>query len=470
MTMERPNLSPSEYLLRRLSVVDAMADSGIALFLGNSNVPMNYAENHYWFKQDASFRYLFGVDVPGCAGVIDTDTGNATLFAPQPSVESAIWEGAPLSTGALGRIADVKEVLDISLLPSRIRDAAQGGRQVHYLPPYRDSTLLELSRLLGLSTEHVGQDASIPLIRTLVQLREVKSDAEIAEIEWALEVTCRMHMEAMRQTRPGVHERDIVATMEAELRRSRMTIAYPPIFTCRGDVLHSRSWDNQLQAGQLVVNDSGACSHEGYASDITRTIPVSGRFTREQRDIYQIVLNAQAAAIDAARPGMKYADVHRIAAMEIAASMTGLGFFRGDPADVVATGAYAICFPHGVGHQMGLDVHDMEAFGEDHVGYDGSTSRSAMFGLSHLRMAKPLKPGMVVTVEPGIYFIAPLVHQWKAEGRFADLINYQRFEEYLGFGGIRIEDDVLVTRDGSRVLGPKIPKSCADVEDVMNSS
>jgi Xaa-Pro aminopeptidase/Xaa-Pro dipeptidase len=329
---------------------------------------------------------------------------------------------------------------------------------------------MALSGLMGLPAEHVGEEASLALIQACVQLRELKSQSELAEIERALAVTHRMHLAAMRRTRPGIRERDVVAAMESELRRSGMTIAYPPIFTSHGEVLHSKSWDNELAEGQLVVNDSGACSREGYASDITRTLPVSGRFTTRQREIYEIVLGAQAAAINAARPGVKYAQVHETAATVIARGMKALDFFRGDPAEVVASGAYAICFPHGVGHQMGLDVHDMESLGEDRVGYDASVARSGTFGPNHLRMAKALRPGMVVTVEPGIYFMGPLVRQWKAEGRFTHLINYERFEEYLGFGGIRIEDDIVITRDGCETLGPAIPKSCEDVEDAMNSS
>ena len=301
----------------------------------------------------------------------------------------------------------------------------------------------------------------------MIALREIKSDVEIAEIESALAVTRDMHVAAMKQVRPGTFEYQAVAAMEGIMRSHDLQNAYPMIFSRSGEILHNRDHKNRLQQGDLVVNDSGSSSALGYASDITRTFPVGGRFSERQRALYEIVLAAQQLAIDAMRPGVHYLDVHKLAATHMAAALSELGFFRGTPQQIVESGAYAICFPHGLGHQLGLDVHDMEGLGETRVGYDASVSRSDLFGLRNLRLAKPLRAGMVVTVEPGLYFIPVLIRRWQAEGRHSELINYEKFIEYIDFGGIRIEDDVLVTATGARVLGPAIPKSCADIEALM---
>ena len=244
---------------------------------------------------------------------------------------------------------------------------------------------------------------------------------------------------------------------------------YIPIFSKRGEILHNHTYDNRLQQGDLIVNDSGAASPLDYVSDITRTIPVGGRFSQRQREVYEIVLDAQQRCIAAIRPGLAFADLHRNAAVQMIRGLCGLGLFRGDPDAIVDSGAYALCFPHGLGHQLGLDVHDMESYGEDLVGYDGAHRRSALFGMRSLRLAKPLRAGMVVTVEPGLYFIPLLIARWESQGLHREYIDYARFAAYLDFGGIRIEDNVLVTETGSRILGPTIPKTCAEVEEIMSA-
>lgn len=458
--------SASTYQQRRQSLAAACGD-GLLLFLGNVEASMNYHDNVYPFVQDSSFRYYFGLAEAGLAGVIDAASGKATLFGNDPDVADIVWTG-PLPTLA-ERAARVgaDAARPYAELASVLRAAVAAGRAVHYLAPYRGETVLELARLFECTPEAARAGKSDALTHAVVAQREIKSDEEVAEMEAALAVTRDMHLAAMRTTRAGVVEHEVVGQMEGIVRRHDWQLAYPSIFSRRGEVLHNHHHDQVLAVGDLVVNDTGATSGGGYASDITRTLPVGGRFSPRQREIYDTVLAMQLAAIDAMRPGVPYLEVHKLAARVMVERMSALGFFMGKPDEVVESGAYAIAFPHGLGHQIGMDVHDMEGLGEDLVGYGEGTARSPLFGLGYLRLGKPLKAGMVVTVEPGVYFIPALIEAWQREGRHAQYINYERFMEYRDFGGVRIEDDVLVTADGARVLGEAIPKTADEVEAAM---
>ncbi|MGS0742836.1 aminopeptidase P family protein [Glaciimonas sp. GG7] len=441
--------------------------SGLLLIPGNSHASMNYPHNHYWFRQDSSFSYFFGLNDADLIGVIDIDGGRDILFGDDPDIDEVVWTGQQPSLAERAATVGVVTAKPVGALKDIIAEARSQQRTIHYLPPYRGESILALSRLLDCTPEQVRAGISPGLIAAIISLREIKSEEEIAEIERALTITKEMHVAAMRQTKPGKYEYEVVGTIEGIMRSHDLHGAYPVIFTQHGEILHSRDHREQLVAGTLVVNDSGVSSSLGYASDITRTIPVGGKFSPRQRAIYDIVLAAQQRAIAAIAPGVAYLAIHKLAALVIVKGLSALGFFKGDPQQVVDSGAYAMCFPHGLGHQMGLDVHDMEGLGEMAVGYDASVSRSNLFGMRNLRLAKPLRTGMVLTVEPGIYFIPELIKRWRSEGRHADLINYARFAEYMDFGGIRIEDNVLVTATGARVLGPAIPKTCEEVEVVM---
>ncbi|AIY41090.1 Xaa-Pro aminopeptidase [Collimonas arenae] len=441
--------------------------SGLLLFPGNVDVSINYLHNHYWFRQDSSFSYFFGLNQPGLAGLIDIEADADIVFGNDASLDDMIWDGPQDSLAQRVQAAGVDRVQPYSALAEVVAQARRQGRTIHYLPPYRGETILELAALLDCTAEECRAGASESLMAAVIALREIKSEAEIAEIESALSVTRDMHIAAMQLAKADTFEYQVVAAMEGIMRSHDLQNAYPMIFSRSGEILHNRDHHNRLQAGDLVVNDSGASSALGYASDITRTFPVGGRFSERQRSLYEIVLAAQLFAIGLMRPGISYLEVHKQAARHMVAAMSELGFFHGTPEQVVDSGAYAICFPHGLGHQMGLDVHDMEGLGEIRVGYDASVSRSELFGLRNLRLAKPLQAGMVVTVEPGMYFIPALIKRWQAEARHSTLINYEKFGEYLDFGGIRIEDDVLVTSTGARVLGPAIPKTCAEIETLM---
>jgi Xaa-Pro aminopeptidase len=332
---------------------------------------------------------------------------------------------------------------------------------VHFLPPYRGETRLALAAWLGLADAQLDAAASRTLARAVIALRAVKTTAEISEIENALHVTHDMHLLAMRLSRPGVVEQEVVGAMEGLALAHGRRLAYPSIFTSRGEILHNHDHSVRLAGGEMIVNDTGANSPIGYASDITRTIPVGGRFQGLQAELYDLVLDAQTKAIAA--------DIHELACETMVAGMVDLGFMRGNPREAVQAGAHAIFFQCGTGHMMGLDVHDMEGLGEDAVGYGEGYRRSTLFGHKSLRLARPLQPGFVVTIEPGVYVNRWLTERWKAEGRHAAFIDYAMFEKHAAFGGIRIEDDVLVTHDGRRELGPHIARSRADVEAVCQS-
>lgn len=356
------------------------------------------------------------------------------------------------------------ETMPSAGLAEVLKAALKQGRRIHYLPQYRPENVLRLHEMLAISATEVRRDVSDELIRAVVRQRSVKSQAEVAQIEQALEICHAMQTAAMQAVRPGVVERRIVALMEGLVIERGARLSFPTIFTVHGETLHNHDHGNVMQEGDIVINDSGAESPLHYAGDITRTIPVSGRFTPQQRDIYTIVLNAQAAAIAAIRPCVLFRDVHLLACEVLAAGLKDLGLMRGDPRQAVAAGAHALFFQCGLGHMLGLDVHDMEGLGEDYVGYTEAIRRSSQFGLQSLRLARTLEAGFVVTVEPGLYFIPQLIDQWRAERRLEEFIEYEAVERFRGFGGVRIEDDVLVTENGCRVLGPTIPRTIEEVE------
>ncbi|MGD9489099.1 MAG: aminopeptidase P family protein [Calditrichaceae bacterium] len=442
--------------------------SGVLLFLGNDESPMNYPDNAYTFRQDSSFLYYWGLESPGLAAVIDLDENREILFGYDFTVDDTVWMGPQPSLTDRAALAGVKEAKPSTKLDEYIRGAIKSGRRVHFLPPYRAENRLRLSKLTGIRPDTLNHYVSEELIRAVVGQRSVKADEETEQIEKAHDIAYQMQTTAMKMTRPGLYERDIVGAMTGIANAMGSGISFPVIFSIHGETLHNHHHENKMSDGNLVVNDSGAESILHYASDITRTFPVNGKFSERQKEIYSIVLNAQMSAIDAIRPGVLYRDVHLMAAKVIAGGLKDLGLMKGDTDEAVKNGAHALFFPHGLGHMMGLDVHDMEDLGENYVGYDESVTRSKQFGLAYLRLAKKLIAGNVLTVEPGIYFIPELIRQWKAEKKLVKFLNYDKIESYIGFGGIRIEDDVLVTESGRRVFGKPIPKTIDEVEAAVS--
>lgn len=454
---------PSTFQQRRAHLLDRLG-TGLVLLLGNEMSAMNYAANHYPFRQDGSFRYYTGLDVPNLAVVMDAEAGTATLYGHDPTMDDVVWTGPVPSIEERAARAGIADTASPDALAGDLEEARAAGRTVHVLPPYRPRHLLRLAGLLDVAAEAVEAHVSEPLTRAVIAQREIKTEEEVAEIEKALAITRDMHVSAMRAARPGATEEEVAAQVEAAAARHGSHPSFPIILSVRGEVFHNHARDVALEEGDLALCDAGGVARSGYAGDVTRVTPVGGHFDSAQRDVYEVVLEAQQLAIRAVRPGVTYRDVHLLAARQMTEGMKALGFMKGDVDEAVAAGAHAVFFQHGLGHMMGLDVHDMEALGEDRVGYDDHVQRSDQFGLNFLRLGKTLKPGFVLTVEPGIYFIPQLLDQWQAEGKHADFVDYDRFAEFAGFGGIRIEDDVLVTEENGRILGPGIPKEVDEVE------
>jgi Xaa-Pro dipeptidase len=453
---------PEIYRQRR-NQLRKKSESGVVLWMGHVLQSRNFADETYPFRQNSHFLYYTGLSQPDLAVLSFPEKDHDILFARPEDIDDIVWSGSHPSPIDLAHAAGIEEVKDIGRLEDYAKKLLNHGTKIHYLPPYQYSSLFRISKLLKVGTARVAAKASRPLMEQVAIQRSTKSDEEITEIEEALEVTDRMHRACMAAARPGKRESELSAAIQAiALSRSRQQ-AFTPIVTVRGEVLHNHSYDNILVKGQLLLNDSGAESAKYYASDITRTFPVSGRFTKLQAEIYQIVLRMQLGAIDMIEPGVSYRDVHLHACRLLAEDLRSVGLMRGNPSDAVEAGAHALFFPHGIGHMMGLDVHDMEDLG-DIVGYVKREKRSGQFGLKFLRLSRPLEPGFVLTVEPGIYFIPALMDRWLGEGRHKEFINYGKLESFRKFGGIRIEDNILVTPTGSRVLGPGIPKTIRDVE------
>lgn len=461
---------PKEIYSERRSKLRAKLHSGMALFLGNFEVPMNYRSNTYRFRQDSTFLYFFGLNQPDLAAIIDFEQGVDAIYGNDVDIEDVIWMGSQPSLKDRAAEVGVVATHPLSELQNAVTSALKKGRKVHFLPPYRHENMIVIGDLLGVTTSKLSNYVSVDLIKAVVSLRSIKDIYEIAEIDRACEVGYQMHVAAMRMCKPGVYEREIAGAIEGISLSAGGGVSFPVILSQHGEILHNHHHGNMLEAGRLMIVDSGAETALGYASDFTRVTPVGGKFTSKQKDVYNIVLAANNLATSMARPGIKYQEVHLAAARTIAEGLTALGLMKGNVDDAVRNGAHALFFPHGLGHMMGLDVHDMEDYGENYVGYDEETSRIDQFGTAYLRLGRRLEPGFVLTNEPGIYFIPALVQKWKEEKINESFINFAKVEEYLDFGGIRLEDDLLITDKGSRLLGTKrVPITVEEVEETVNS-
>lgn len=465
------------YVSRRRALVERMrgehADNpGIVLLLGNEESPMNYAANPYPFRQDSTFLYFTGIDQPGLALIIDLSTGAATLYGDNPTLDTVVWTGPQPSIRDRAETSGIGDVAPSSAVASDVEEAVDTGRPVHVLPPYRDTHRVTLQRLLPSDESMVNgaPAASNALIRAVVEQRSTKTSAEIQQLEEAVATTKTMHETAMRMAAPGRTEQDIAAYLEGLARSGGGELSFPITCSVRGEVLHNHHYVNPLLEEDLLLVDTGATSGMHYAADVTRVTPVSGTFTPRQRDVYAAVLDAQRTAIDACTAGTPFIDVHTTAARVLTEHLIEMNLMRGPAEDAVAAGAHALFFPHGLGHMLGLDVHDMENLGEDVVGYDDEVQRSDQFGLNALRLGRALEPDFVVTVEPGCYFIPQLIGRWQEDGRHDAFINYDQVQDFVGFGGIRIEDDVHVTQDGPAILGSPIAKSIEAVEALAGTA
>lgn len=459
--------SRETYIARRQQLRQKITN-GIVLLLGNVDSPMNYADNTYYFRQDSSFLYFFGLDFQNLAAVLDVDSGEDTIFGDDVSIEDIIWMGPQIALKEKADRVGVIRTEPFKNLETVIGKAIRSGRKIHFLPPYRAENKLLLNELLGISVSKQKAYASLELIKAVISLRSVKEVQEIDEIRKACAVGHQMHVAAMKMAKAGVWEQTIAGTIEGIANAGGGMVSFPVILSQNGETLHNHDHSNILQDGRLMLVDAGAEISSHYASDFTRTIPVSGKFTSKQREIYEIVLAANNRGRELTKPGATYLSVHLAAAEVITSGLKEIGLMKGDVKEAVRNGAHALFLPHGLGHMLGLDVHDMEDLGQIYVGYDDETRPVDQFGTAYLRMGRKLEPGFVITNEPGIYFIPALIEKWKAEKINTDFINFDRLNEYIGFGGIRLEDDILVTESGCEILGDRIPITPDEVENIMS--
>lgn len=459
----------SIYQKRRQALREKMS-SGIILILGNNEAPANYPDNTYKFRQDSSFLYFFGHAHPGYAGIIDIDAGEEYFFGDDVTMDDIIWMGPQPSVKELAARVGVDKSFPFSQLRTMVGKAISQRRKIHFLPPYRYDNMLLLEELTGVRASMTRQHASVELIKAVVSLRSVKEACEIAEIDKACNIGYEMHTAAMRLCKPGVSEQYIAGVLDGIASSYGNMVSFATILTQNGQTLHNHDHSHILEAGRLMLTDAGAESTTNYCSDHTRTIPVGGKFTSRQRDVYSVVLACHDRALELARPGVTYQSVHLDVCKVLAQGLKDLGIMKGDVEEAVAAGAHALFMPHGLGHMMGIDVHDMEDLGQNYVGYDDEVRPSQQFGLASLRMGRRLEEGFVITDEPGCYFIPALIDKWKAEHLHTDFLNYDVIETFKDFGGIRLEDDILITPDGSRFTGEKrIPITLEEVEQFMNA-
>ena len=470
------------YVSRRKALLGQMAgrtaegNRGVAVFLGNVDAAQNYRGNDYKFRQDSSFLYFWGVDEPWFAAILDLDSAEECLYGNDVDIDDIIWMGPQPSVASKGEAVGCARTQPLAEFDKAVAAAVAAGRPVHFLPPARYYNQMKLAELTGISNAAVRKvapveagGASEELVKSVVALRLIKEQCEIEEIDKACEIGYWMHTEARRGCKPGVLEQDIVGRMEGVTLSKGWGVSFTTILSQNGETLHNHSHHQIITPGRLLVVDAGAESNTHYASDFTRTYPCSGKFTTKQREIYDIVEQANELAFSLTRPGTSYWDVHCATVKFMLEQLKALDFVRGDVDEMVACGISGLFMPHGLGHNMGMDVHDMEDLGENYVGYGDERQRSTLLGMGNLRMARDLKPGHVISDEPGIYFIPALIEQWKREGTDKGFVNYDKLAGYYDFGGIRLEDDVLVTPDGARRLGPyRLPIKSSEIEEIMS--
>jgi len=452
-----------ETYLKRRNELKKKVESGILLFLGNNESPMNYADNTFHFRQDSSFLYYFGIQHPNIAAIIDVDNDIEIIFGDEFTIDDIVWMGAQPTMKERSARCGVANTAPNADLMGYLKTEKNNGKKIHFLPPYRPENFIKLYELLGIEPSSAKGKASLEFVLAVINQRNYKSEEEIVEINKAVDTTVDMHLAAMRMARPGMMESEIAGEMERIALAAGGKISFPVIATINGQTLHNHYHGNKLEEGRMFLLDCGAETAMSYSGDMSSTFPVGKKFTPAQRDIYQVALNSHEKSISMLKPGVKFKDVYIESARTIMEGMKDLGFVNGNINDAVAAGAHAMFFPCGLGHMMGFDVHDMEDLGEQYVGYDNEP-KSTQFGMKSLRLGRKLEPGFVLTIEPGIYFIPDLIDKWKAEKKFTEFLNYKKLDEYRNFGGCRNEEDFLITEDGYKLLGKPLPKTIEDVE------
>ena len=463
-----------EVYIERRAQLKKLVKSGIIVLFGNNESPNNYPSNAYYpFRQDSSFLYYFGQKRDGLVGVIDIDNDKEYLIGDDIDIEDIVWYGSVDSVADMAAQVGVTNTAPMNklkeILSPLLSGGAGGGLPIHFLPPYRHDTKIQIMDLLGIHPSQQKEAASLPLIKAVVKMRATKTPEEIEELERASEIGYLMHTTAMRITRPGVTEKYVGGQVDGIAHSYGSQVSFATIFSQHGEIMHGNPSMDILESGRLVLCDAGAETINHYCSDHTRTFPVNGKYTQRQLDIYRIVEECHDYVLDVAKPGVKYMDVHFAVCRLMTERLKELGLMKGDVDEAVAAGAHAMFLPHGLGHMMGMDVHDMEGLGQIYVGFDEETRPNLeQFGTNCLRMGRRLEEGFVVTDEPGIYFIPALIDDWRKSGHCAEFLNFDLLETYKDFGGIRIEDDVLITKDGCRFLGKnRIPYHPKDIEEFM---
>lgn len=454
-----------ETYLNRRKKLKMSLKSGILLFLGNDESPMNYEDNTFHFRQDSSFLYFFGMDYAGLAGIIDLDEDQDVIFGNDLTVEEIVWMGTQPTLLQRADKYGISRIRPYAQLAGYLQEAVRKQRPVHFLPPYRAENKIKLFNLLGIHPGEVKSKSSVELVKAVVGQRNYKSAEEISEIEKAVDISVDMHVTAMKMAVPGMKESELAAAVTQVALAAGGQLSFPVIMTINGQTLHNHYHGNILKKGDMVLCDCGAETALHYSGDLSSTFPVDRQFTSRQKEIYQLSLLAHESALAKLSPGVPFREVHYAACRTIINGMKELNLMKGDTEEALASGAHALFFPCGTGHMMGLDVHDMEDLGEIYVGYNGQ-AKSTQFGLKSLRLARPMEEGFVATIEPGIYFIPELIALWKKNGINSSFINFQQVEAYSTFSGIRNEEDIVITSDGYRVLGKRKPKTIAEVESL----
>lgn len=452
------------YINRREQLKKTIGE-GLIVLTGNNEVGINFRDNCYHFRQDSTFLYYFGISQAGLTGVIDASTGQDCIFGDELTIDDIIWTGPLPTLSALAEKSGIDKTLPLKALKNYLK-----GNRIHYLPPYRSDHILQLAELFEASNREIKKGFSTDLIKAVVAQRSVKTAEEITELNKACSITSAMHLEVMKSVRPGMKEYELVGIAKKVIADHHTNFSFPPILTKDGEILHNHYHGNSLSEGDLLLFDGGAESSYFYAGDMTRTFPVGKQFTTEQKELYQVMYNAHVTAIKALAPGKLYKDIHLLASTKLVEGLYDVGLMNGNPEEAVASGAHTMFFQCGLGHMMGLDVHDMENLGEQYVGYTATLLKSKEFGLKSLRLGRALESGFVITVEPGIYIIPELIDLNKSKGNYLDFINYEKLAHFRNFGGMRIEDDFVITDDGANLLGTPLAGSPDEIEAIRESS
>jgi Xaa-Pro aminopeptidase len=455
------------YKSRRQTLLQNMG-TGLIVLMGNEESSMNYKDNWYPFRQDSTFLYYFGLDVAGLAAVLDTESGETVIFGNELSIDDIVWTGPLPSVKEMAATVGVSTTAPYADIATWIRKALFSGRTVHILPPYRPENRIKLAEWMQIPVQDVDSRVSLKLVKAVIRQRVIKEAVEVAEIEKAVSISADMHLAGIQYARPGMKEYEVAAKVQEIAYAAGGRLSYPIICTVNGETLHNHYYGNTIREGQMLLLDAGAENDLHYAGDLTRTFPVGKRFTTQQKEIYNTVLNALDHAISLLKPGIRFRDVHAGACEKLVEGLTAIGIMKGNAAEAVAAGAHTLFFQCGLGHMMGMDVHDMEDLGEQYVGYSDDLQKSKEFGWKSLRLGRAVEPGYVLTIEPGVYIIPSLIDQWVAEKKHTNFINYTVLESYRNFSGIRVEDNFLVTANGNRKLGKFLPKSAEEIEALRN--